>query len=135
MMPSPFILFALIVQLLPVLYLLIASPSFLLVKLDIPQVARLLRVQFHGYFFAMIGTGIVATITVLVGGHWAIATIFAAVPAAAFLWRRWLLARMDEAIVSGAPTVLRRLHVSGMAANAGCMIALVVIVPQVSGTG
>jgi hypothetical protein len=134
-MPSPFILFALIVQLLPVLYLLIASPSFLLVKLDIPEVARLLRVQFYGYFFAMVGTGIVATAAVIVGGHWAIAPIFAVVPAAAVLWRRWLLARMDEAIAAGSSTVLRRLHVSGMAANAGCLVALVVIVPQVSGTG
>jgi hypothetical protein len=134
MMPSPFILFALVIQLLPVLYLLIASPSFLLVKLDIPQVARLLRVQFHGYFFAMIGTGLLGTIVLIIGGQWAIAPIFAAVPAAAFVWRRWLLVRMDEAIAAGAPTVLRRLHWSGMVANAACFVALVVVVPQVSGT-
>lgn len=134
-MPSPYILFALIVQLLPVLYLLIASPSFLLVKLDIPQVARLLRVMFYGYFFAMIGTGIVGTLVVLAGGFWSIAPVFAAVPAAAIAWRHWLLGRMDEAIADGAPMVLRRLHWAGMSANAACFAALVVIVPRVSGTG
>ncbi|WP_293855226.1 hypothetical protein [uncultured Alsobacter sp.] len=132
-MPSPYILFAMVIQLLPVLYLLIASPAFLLVKLEIPQVARLLRVMFHGYFYALIATGTVGTIAVLLGGHWAAAFAFALVPAAALLWRRWLLGRMDAAIAAGAPAVLRRLHWAGMAANAACLAALLVIVPRVSG--
>ena len=43
-MPSPYILFALIVQLLPVLYLLIASPSLDLAPFDYPDVAGRVRV-------------------------------------------------------------------------------------------
>ena len=134
-MPSPVILFALVIQLLPVLYLLIAAPAFLLVKLDIPQVARLLRVMFHGYFYALIGTGIVGTIAVVFGGPWIAAPAFALVPVAGLLWRRWLLGRMDAAIVAQAPAVLRRLHWTGMAANAACLAALLVVVPRVSGAG
>jgi hypothetical protein len=43
MMPDNVALFATIIVLLPMIYFLLAAPVFLLVRLDIPQVAQLLR--------------------------------------------------------------------------------------------
>ena len=48
MMPDNVALFAAIIVLLPMIYLLLAAPAFLLVKLDIKPVAQLLRAMFSG---------------------------------------------------------------------------------------
>src|SRR5205085_9840859 len=53
MMPDNVALFATIILLLPMIYFLLASPAFLLVRLDIPAVALLLRAMFSGYFLAV----------------------------------------------------------------------------------
>jgi len=50
MMPDSVVLFATVILLFPMGYLLLAAPAFLLVKLDIPPVGLLLRAMFNGYF-------------------------------------------------------------------------------------
>ncbi|MFO1149090.1 MAG: hypothetical protein U1E62_12015 [Alsobacter sp.] len=131
-MPSPYILFAAVIQLLPLLYLLIAAPAFLLVSLDIPQVAQLLRMMFQGYFYAVITTGLVSTIAVLLGKHWVAALVFVIVPAVAFFGRTWLLSRMDTAITDGSSFVLRRLHWTAMGANAICLMVAIAVITQIA---
>jgi hypothetical protein len=137
-MPSPVVLFAVVIQLLPVLYLLIASPAFLLVSLDIPQVAQLLRIMFYGYFFALIAAGMAGTLAVALGGHWLVTPVFGVVAAGAVLWRHWLLGRMDRVIANrqlgrtDTAAELRRLHWFGMLANAGGFIAILMLVPSLT---
>ena len=53
MMPDNVALFAAIILLLPMIYFLLAAPAFLLVRLDIPPVALLLRAMFSGYFLTL----------------------------------------------------------------------------------
>jgi hypothetical protein len=64
MMPDNVALFATIILLLPMFYFLLAAPAFLLVRLDIPPVARLLRAMFNGYFLTLAIAGVVGTIAV-----------------------------------------------------------------------
>ena len=52
-MPDNVALFATIILLLPMIYFLLAAPAFLLVRLDIPAVAQLLRAMFNGYFLTL----------------------------------------------------------------------------------
>src|SRR3954451_8109693 len=60
-MPDNVALFATVILLLPMGYFLLAAPAFLLVRLDIPSVAMLLRIMFNGYFLALITTGVIGT--------------------------------------------------------------------------
>jgi len=46
-----------------------AAPAFLLVRLDIPAVALLLRAMFNGYFLTVAIAGAIGTITVAVAGR------------------------------------------------------------------
>jgi hypothetical protein len=48
MMPDNVALFATIILLLPMIYFLLSARAFLLVRLDIPPVAQLLRGMFNG---------------------------------------------------------------------------------------
>src|ERR1700682_6798513 len=68
-MPDNVALFATIILLLPMIYFLLAAPAFLLVRLDIPPVALLLRVMFNGYFLALAIAGVIGTIAVAVDGR------------------------------------------------------------------
>jgi hypothetical protein len=69
MMPDNVALFATIVVLLPMIYFLLAAPAFLLVRLDIPPVALLLRAMFNGYFLTLAIAGAIGTIAVAVAGR------------------------------------------------------------------
>src|SRR3954451_3014522 len=61
-MPDNVALFATIILLLPMIYFLLAAPAFLLVRLDIPPVALLLRGMFSGYFLTLAIAGVIGTI-------------------------------------------------------------------------
>ena len=63
-MPDNVALFATVILLLPMGYFLLAAPAFLLVRLDVPSVAMLLRIMFNGYFLALVTTGAIGTIAV-----------------------------------------------------------------------
>jgi hypothetical protein len=134
--PQPITVFSVIVLLLPMFYLLLASPAFLFVRLDIPEVARLLRAMFYGYFVATIVAGLFGSALVALDHHAVPALALALVVATTFAWRRWFMARLDmllierEAGASGVADRLRWLHVAGMLVNAMQLLAVIAIVPS-----
>ena len=137
-MPDNFALFATIILLLPMFYFLLAAPSFLLVKLDIPQVAQLLRAMFNGYFLTLAIAGAVGTLAVAVEGRFVLAIGIGLIAAFADLSRRWFLRRMDARIddkdAGDADAVrgLRRLHWGGMASNAIQLAVIVACIPYIA---
>src|SRR3954471_4655305 len=132
MMPDNFALFATIILLLPMFYFLLAAPAFLLVRLDIPQIAQLLRGMFSGYFLALAIAGAIGTIAVAAEGRPVLAIGIGLIAAFAASSRRWFLRQMDARLGdraagnADAARQLRRLHWGGMLSNA---IQLAVIVP------
>ena len=129
-MPDNVALFATVILLLPMGYCLLAAPAFLLVRLDIPSVAMLLRIMFNGYFLALVTTGAIGTIAVAAEGRLVLAIGIGVVAAFAASSRRWFLREMDARLKDAgdaeAARGLRRLHWGGMLSNA---IQLAVIVP------
>jgi hypothetical protein len=129
-MPDNVALFATVILLLPMGYFLLAAPAFLLVRLDIPSVAMLLRIMFNGYFLALVTTGAIGTIAVAAEGRLVLAIGIGVVAAFAASSRRWFLREMDARLKDAgdaeAARGLRRLHWGGMLSNA---IQLAVIVP------
>ena len=140
MTPDGFALAAFIILLLPMFYLLMTSPTFLLVKLDIPEVSRLLRGQFHGYFLIVSIAGVIGTLAFAVAGRPAVAAGIGLIAAFAVLARPWFLRHMDAQISArdagdaDAVRRLRRLHVGGMLCNAVQVGAIVASIPYVFGT-
>jgi hypothetical protein len=137
MMPDPVILLTTIILLLPMGYFLLAAPAFLLVKLDIPAVAQLLRGMFNGYFLMVAIAAAVGTIAVAVTGRLFLAVGVGSIATFAILARRWFLRQMDaelrarDAGDSDAMRRLRRLHWGGMLCNAVQLFAVVSSVPYV----
>lgn len=135
-MPNPAVLFAFVILILPMGYLLLAAPGFLFVKLDILPVARLMRMMFSAYFQVLAVAAIVGTIVFALTGRWAF-VIGVAVLAFALIERRWFLSRMDGEIDAWPADVgrrLRRLHCGGMACNALQLAIVIGSVPYVMGT-
>lgn len=135
-MPNPAALFAFVILILPMGYLLLAAPGFLFVKLDILPVARLMRMMFSAYFQVLAVAAIVGTIVFALTGRWAF-VIGVAVLAFALIERRWFLSRMDGEIDAWPADVgrrLRRLHCGGMACNALQLAIVIGSVPYVMGT-
>jgi hypothetical protein len=114
-MPDNVALFATVILLLPMGYFLLAAPAFLLVRLDIPSVAMLLRIMFNGYFLTLVTTGAIGTIAVAAEGRLLLAIGIGLVTAFAASSRRWFLRQMDARLTDRAGDVdaareLRRLH-------------------------
>jgi hypothetical protein len=134
MMPDNVALFATVILLLPMGYFLLAAPAFLLVRLDVPSVAMLLRIMFNGYFLTLVVTGVIGTIAVAAEGRLVLAIGIGLVAAFAASSRRWFLRQMDARLGdraagnADAARQLRRLHWGGMLSNA---IQLAVIVPSI----
>jgi len=126
--------FALVIMMAPMAYFLLASPSFLFVKLDIPPVAKLLRGMFHGYFIALAIAGVVGTVGLAMAGRTAF-LIGIGVVAFAVLARRWFLRRIDAQLgpepAGGMAYGLRRLHVAGMLCNAIQFVLVVGCIPYI----
>jgi hypothetical protein len=137
-MPDPVVLFATIILLLPMGYFLLASPAFLLVKLDIPQVSRLLRGMFNAYFLATAIAGVIAMAAFAVTGRLVVAIVIGLIAAFAYSARRWFLREMDAQISArdagdaGAVHRLRRLHWAGMLSNAIQVVAIVISIPYIT---
>jgi hypothetical protein len=89
MMPDNVAMFATIILLLPMFYLLLAAPAFLMVRLDIRPVALLLRGMFNGYFLTLAATAVVGTIAVAVAGRLVLAIGIGLIAAFAVSSRRW----------------------------------------------
>ena len=138
MMPDNVALFATIILLLPMVYLLLAAPAFLLVKLDIRPVAQLLRAMFNGYFLTLAVTGIVGTIAVLLDGRLLLAMGIGLITAVSVSSRRWFLEQMDAGLSdrdagdADAARRLRRLHWGGMLGNAVQLAIVVACIPYIA---
>lgn len=137
-MPDNVALFATVILLLPMGYFLLAAPAFLLVRLDIPSVAMLLRIMFNGYFLALITTGAVGTIAVAAEGRLSLAIGIGLVTAFAASSRRWFLRQMDARLKDAgdaeAARELRRLHWEGMLSNAIQLAVIVLCIPYIAVT-
>ena len=138
MMPDNVALFATIILLLPMIYFLLAAPAFLLVRLDIPPVALLLRAMFNGYFLTLAIAGAIGTIAVAVAGRLVLAIGIGLIAAFAASSRRWFLRQMDarlsdrDAGDADAVRRLRRLHWGGMLSNAIQLAAIVACIPYIA---
>lgn len=138
MTPDNAALFASIILVLPMFYLFLAAPTFLLVRLDIPPVTRLLRGMFNAYFLALAVAGAIGIISVALAGRLLLAIGIGAIAAFAVLSRRWFLLQMDAGISdrdcgdSTAVRRLRRLHWGGMLSNAVQLAAVVASIPQIA---
>ena len=86
---------ATIILLFPMGYFFLASPAFLLVRLDIPQLAQLLRGMFNVQFVMMSIAGVIATLTYALAGHPAFAIAIGLVAAFAIFGRRGFLRQWD----------------------------------------
>ena len=137
-MPDNVALFATIILLLPMFYFLLAAPAFLLVKLDVPAVALLLRAMFNGYFLTLAVAGVIGTIAVGLTGRLLLAMGIGLIAAFTAWSRRWFLQQMDarlrdrEAGVADAARRLRRLHWGGMLSNAIQLAAIVACIPYIA---
>lgn len=138
MTPDNVALLATIILLLPMIYFLLAAPAFLLVKLDIPQVAQLLRAMFSGYFLTLATAGAIGTMAVAASGRLVLAIGIGLITALAVSSRRWFLQQMDARLSdraagdSDAARRLRRLHWGGMLSNAIQLAAVVACIPYIA---
>ena len=128
---------AMIILVFPMLYFLLASPAFLLVKLDIPAVTQLLRGLFNAHFLTMSIVGVVGTVAFAVAGRPVFAIGIGLMAAFAVCARRWFLRQMDAQLSArdagdvDAVRRLRRLHWGGMLSNAIQLVAIVGSIPHV----
>ena len=129
---------AIVILLFPMGYFFLAAPAFLLVKLDIPPVALLLRAMFNGYFLTLAIAGVIGTIAVTVDGRLVLAIGIGLIAAFAASSRRWFLRQMDarlsdrDAGDADAVRRLRRLHWGGMLSNAIQLVAVVASIPYIA---
>ena len=138
MVPDAIALAAIVILLFPMAYFLLAAPAFLLVKLDIQEVAQLLRGMFSVYFLMMIIAGAIAAIALALTGRLG-STIGIGLLAAFAVWaRRWFKRHMDaelrarDAGDADAPRRLRRLHWGGMLCNAVQLVAIMASLPYIN---
>ena len=138
MTPDNTALFATIILLLPMFYFLLAAPAFLLVRLDIPAVAQLLRAMFSGYFLTVAIAGAIGAIAVALTGRLVLAVCIGLIAAFAASSRRWFLRQMDARLTerdagdADAVRRLRRLHWGGMLSNAIQVAVVVVSIPYIA---
>ena len=138
MMPDNVALFAAVILLLPMFYFLLAAPAFLLVRLDIPAVAQLLRAMFSGYFLTLAIAGGIGMMAVAAEGRPVLAIGIGLIAAFAASSRRWFLRHMDarpgdrDAGDADAARRLRRLHWGGMASNAIQLAVIVACIPYIA---
>jgi hypothetical protein len=127
-------LFAITIVLLPMFYLLLAAPAFLLVRLNVTPVARLLRGMFNSYFIVLALAGAVGLVAVATAGRLGLVVCFALLTALAMASRHLFLQRAQfgidqDTIDDEIARRLRRLHWSGMLSNAALLAAVLLCIP------
>jgi hypothetical protein len=138
MRPDAIAVAALVILLFPMGYFLLASPAFLLVKLDIPPVTQLLRGMFNIQFRMMSVAGLIGTAAFIFAGRPLFAIGIGLIAALAIWGRPWFMRQMDDQLSArdagdkDALRQLRRLHWSGMLCNAVLVAALVASIPFVA---
>jgi len=86
---------AIVILLFPMAYFFLATPAFLLVKLDIPQVTQLLRGMFNAHFLMTSIAGVIGTVTFALTGRPVFAIAVALIAAVVIslltplLWTTW----------------------------------------------
>ena len=131
---------AIVILIFPMGYFFLASPAFLLVKLDIPPVTQLLRGMFNAHFLMLSIAGVIGTLAFVVTGRLAFAIVTGLIAAFAVWARGWFLRQWDvqlsarDAGDAAAVRRLRRLHWGGMLANAILLFAIVGSIPYVAAT-
>jgi L-asparagine transporter-like permease len=129
---------AIVILLFPMGYFLLAAPAFLMVKLDIPQVAQLLRGMFNAHFLMVSVAGAIGTVVFAGTGRPVFAIGIGLIAAFAFWARGWFLRQWDtqlsarDAGDAGAVRRLRQLHWGGMLGNAIQLAAIVGSIPYVA---
>ena len=122
-MPDFVQLYAIVIVLFSLLYFCFATIPFLFVRFDVPEVSRLFRGLFDGYFWMVGCTGFVATAVFAASGRIGFTTEMLLLAATAMVVRRRVLQRIDaqqSAWQSGDSAAMRRLrliHWGGMLAN------------------
>jgi len=123
MVPDFVLLYAVVIVLLPLVYFAFASLPFLLVRLDVPEVAQLFRGLFNSYFWMVAVCGIVGSVAFAAGGRIAFMGGLLLLAIAAVTLRRRTLQQIDAqqaALRGGDAAAMRRLrtvHWGTMAAN------------------
>lgn len=140
MTPDAVAVAVMIILLFPMGYFTLASPAFLLVKLDIQPVAQLLRGMFNAHFLVMRVAGLIGTLALFLDGRLLAALGVGMLTALAIWGRPWFMRRMDDELSARdagdaeAPRRLRRLHWSGMLGNAALLVALLASIPYMATT-
>lgn len=137
MSDDAFAVAAIVAILLPTLYFLIASPTFLLAKFEDPVVTWLLRGLFSVHFRLIYIGSAIGIVAFLIAGRPVFAVGAAVVAALAIRMRRWLLRHMDAELsardAGDAQAVgrLHRLHWRSMAYNATQFVVIVAMTPLI----
>lgn len=140
-MSLDFSVMATIIMLVPLFYLLLASPAFLFVRLDIPQVAYIFRAVFFGYFLVLVSIGLVAAMLFALDGRPVAALCIGLLAAFDLTWRGWMMPRLTalladvEAARAGVGHRLRRFHLGAMAMNAVQAATVLAFVPVLAAGG
>ena len=114
MVPDAIALAAIVILLFPMAYFLLAAPAFLLVKLDIQEVAQLLRGMFSAYFLMMIIAGAIGAVAVALTGRLGSAIGISLLAAFAVWARRWFIRHMDAELRARMPAMpMRRVGCAG----------------------
>jgi hypothetical protein len=138
MRPDAVAVAALVILLFPMGYFLLASPAFLLVKLDIPPVTQLLRGMFNIQFRMISVAGVIGTAGFALSGRPLFALGVGILAALAIWGRPRFMRQMDDQLTArdagdaNAVRQLRRLHWRGMLCNAVLVAALVASIPYVA---
>lgn len=140
MSPDAFAVAAIVAVLLPTLYFLIASPTFLLAKFDDPIVTWLLRGLFSVHFRLICIGSAIGIVAFAVAGRLAFSLELAVIAALAIAAKRWFLREMDAELQARdrgdaqAVRRLRGLHWRAMGYNATQFAAIVATIPLVFAT-
>ena len=124
-------LYAVVIVLFPLLYFSFASISFLFVRLDVPEVARLFRGLFNVHFLIVAVTAFVATAAFAASGRMAFVAGMLLLAASALAMRGWTLQHIDaqqDACRAGDSTAMRRLRM----VHWGVMVANMLVVASVA---
>ncbi|MET0970253.1 MAG: hypothetical protein ABWY18_13710 [Tardiphaga sp.] len=126
---------AIVLLVFPMGYFLLASPAFLLVKLDIPPVTQLLGGMFSVHFLMLRIAAIIGVIAFAAAGRPVFAIGIGLIAVFAFWGRDPFMRRWDaqlnarDAGDTQAVKQLRRLHWSGMLTNAAMLAVVVASIP------
>jgi len=130
MLPDFVLLYAVVTILFSLIYFSLASISFLLVRLDVPEVSRLFRGLFNVYFWMVGVTGLFATVVLAATGRMAFTAAMLLLAATAMAVRGRVLQLIDMQQIawqSGDAAAMRRLrmiHWGGMLANIVILVTL-----------